>query len=98
MVVPAGTGLWGFGLLAFLSGLAVLLTPCVFPMVPLTVSLFTGNDDRRRRGIFKALVYGTSIIGIYTVMGVVMARLLGAEGPIFWPRTGCRTYFSLSHS
>ncbi len=83
MVVPAGTGLWGFGLLAFLSGLAALLTPCVFPMVPLTVSLFTGNDDSRRRGILKALVYGASIIGIYTVVGVVVARLLGAEGPNF---------------
>ena len=83
LVVPTGTGLWQFGLLAFLSGLAALLTPCVFPMVPLTVSLFTGNNDSRRRGILKALVYGASIIGIYTVVGVVVARLLGAEGPNF---------------
>ncbi|MBC8084830.1 MAG: disulfide bond formation protein DsbD, partial [Hymenobacter sp.] len=83
MVVPAGTSLWRFGLLAFLAGLAALLTPCVFPMVPLTVSLFTGHHDSRRRGIFKALVYGGSIIGIYTVVGVVVARLLGAEGPNF---------------
>ena len=81
--VPATGGVWGFGLLAFLSGLAALLTPCVFPMVPLTVSLFTGNNDSRRRGILKALVYGLSIIGIYTIVGVVVARLLGAEGPNF---------------
>ena len=83
VAAPAAGGLWRFGLLAFLSGLAALLTPCVFPMVPLTVSLFTGNDDSRRRGILKALVYGLSIIGIYTVVGVGVARLLGAEGPNF---------------
>jgi len=76
-------GLWSFGLLAFLSGLAALLTPCVFPMVPMTVSYFTGGQDSRSRGILKALVYGLSIILIYTFIGVVVARLLGEEGPNF---------------
>jgi thiol:disulfide interchange protein DsbD len=76
-------GLWSFGLLAFLSGLAALLTPCVFPMVPMTVSYFTGGQDSRSRGILKALVYGMSIILIYTFIGVVVARLLGEEGPNF---------------
>jgi thiol:disulfide interchange protein len=50
--VPTGTGVWLFGLLAFLAG---LLTPCVFPKVPLTVSLLTSGQDSRRRGILKAL-------------------------------------------
>ena len=77
------SGLWGFGLLAFISGLAALLTPCVFPMVPMTVSYFTGGQDSRSRGILKALVYGLSIILIYTLIGVVVARLLGEEGPNF---------------
>lgn len=81
-VADAG-GLWSFGLLAFLSGLAALLTPCVFPMVPMTVSYFTGGQDSRSRGILKALVYGLSIILIYTLIGVVVARLLGEEGPNF---------------
>ncbi|MGI4740414.1 MAG: cytochrome c biogenesis protein CcdA [Janthinobacterium lividum] len=76
-------GLWSFGLLAFLSGLAALLTPCVFPMVPMTVSYFTGGQDSRSRGILKALVYGLSIVLIYTLIGVVVARLLGEEGPNF---------------
>lgn len=75
--------LWSFGLLAFLSGLAALLTPCVFPMVPMTVSYFTGGQDSRSRGILKALVYGLSIVLIYTLIGVVVARLLGEEGPNF---------------
>ena len=74
-------GLWGFALLAFTFGLAALLTPCVFPMVPMTVSLFTSGNDSRQRGIFKALVYGASIIGIYVLMGVLVSVLLGEDGP-----------------
>ncbi|WP_345117872.1 protein-disulfide reductase DsbD family protein [Hymenobacter algoricola] len=80
---PEGGGLWSFGFLAFLSGLAALITPCVFPMVPMTVSFFTGSSDSRRQGILKALVYGLSIILIYTIIGVVVARLLGEDGPNF---------------
>jgi thiol:disulfide interchange protein len=74
-------GLWAFALLAFTFGLAALLTPCVFPMVPMTVSLFTSGNDSRQRGIFKALVYGASIIGIYVLMGVLVSVLLGEDGP-----------------
>ncbi len=81
-IADAG-GLWSFGVLAFLSGLAALLTPCVFPMVPMTVSFFTGGQDSRGRGILKAVVYGLSIIVIYTLIGVVVARLLGEDGPNF---------------
>ncbi|QIL75795.1 thioredoxin fold domain-containing protein [Hymenobacter sp. HDW8] len=80
----SGTGsMWGFGVLAFFSGLAALITPCVFPMVPMTVSFFTGGTDSRARGIMKALVYGLSIILIYTIIGVIVARLLGEDGPNF---------------
>ena len=74
-------GLWGFALLAFTFGLAALVTPCVFPMVPMTVSLFTSGNDSRQRGILKALVYGASIIGIYVLMGVLVSVLLGEDGP-----------------
>jgi len=74
-------GLWAFALLAFTFGLAALVTPCVFPMVPMTVSLFTSGNDSRQRGILKALVYGASIIGIYVLMGVLVSVLLGEDGP-----------------
>jgi thiol:disulfide interchange protein len=74
-------GLWAFALLAFTFGLAALITPCVFPMVPMTVSLFTSGNDSRQRGIFKALVYGASIIAIYVLMGVLVSVLLGEDGP-----------------
>ncbi|SFQ69092.1 protein-disulfide reductase DsbD family protein [Hymenobacter arizonensis] len=74
-------GLWSFALLAFTFGLAALVTPCVFPMVPMTVSLFTSGNDSRQRGILKALVYGASIIGIYVLVGVLVSALLGEDGP-----------------
>ena len=69
-----GKSLLGFFLLAFLAGLAALLTPCVFPMIPMTVSFFTGRGNK-----FQALMYGLSIIAIYTVIGAVLAPLMGPE-------------------
>jgi thiol:disulfide interchange protein len=69
-----GQSLWGFFLLAFIAGLAALLTPCVFPMIPMTVSFFTGRGTK-----FQALVYGLSIIVIYTIIGAVLAPLMGPE-------------------
>ncbi|RAU82108.1 protein-disulfide reductase DsbD family protein [Pontibacter arcticus] len=76
-------GLLTFMLIAFGSGLVALLTPCVFPMVPMTVSFFTGSSSNRGQAIFKALIYGLSIIAIYTVIGTVVARLFGADGANF---------------
>ena len=64
----------GFFLLAFLAGLAALLTPCVFPMIPMTVSFFTGRGTK-----FQALMYGVSIVVIYTIIGAVLAPLMGPE-------------------
>ncbi len=68
-----------FALLAFLGGLAALLTPCVFPMIPMTVSFFTSKQKKRSEGIFQAMFYGFSIIGIYTFIGFVVSRLFGAD-------------------
>lgn len=69
-----GNSLLGFFLLAFFAGLAALLTPCVFPMIPMTVSFFTGRGTK-----FQALMYGLSIVVIYTVIGAVLAPLMGPE-------------------
>ncbi|WP_162054995.1 protein-disulfide reductase DsbD family protein [Pontibacter pamirensis] len=79
----AADGLWAFMLIAFGSGLVALLTPCVFPMVPMTVSFFTGSSGSRGQAILKALVYGVSIIAIYTIIGTVVAKLFGADGANF---------------
>ncbi|OKL42150.1 protein-disulfide reductase DsbD family protein [Pontibacter flavimaris] len=82
---PATTddGLWAFMLVAFGSGLIALLTPCVFPMVPMTVSFFTNSGGSRTQGILKAVVYGLSIIAIYTLIGTIVAKLFGADGANF---------------
>lgn len=64
-----------FFLLAFIAGLAALLTPCVFPMIPMTVSFFTGQHNSK----FKALMYGFFIVAIYTIIGAALAPLMGPE-------------------
>lgn len=71
--------LWGFMVLAFLAGLAALITPCVFPMIPMTVSFFTGRSKSRGQGIRQAFIYGFSIIAIYTVAGTAVAAIQGPE-------------------
>jgi thiol:disulfide interchange protein DsbD len=68
--------LWGFIVAAFLSGLVALLTPCVFPIIPATVSFFTNQQG----GQWKALLYGAFIIGIYVLIGTVVSRV---NGPAF---------------
>lgn len=74
-----GESLWGFMILAFLAGLAALLTPCVFPMIPMTVSFFTGRTKKRAEGIRQAFLYGFSIIAIYTIAGTAVAAIQGPE-------------------
>ncbi|RSK51391.1 protein-disulfide reductase DsbD family protein [Hymenobacter rigui] len=75
-----GGSLWGFALLAFISGLGALLTPCVFPLIPMTVSIFTKGSANRQQGILKAVFYGLSIVFIYVVVGLLTTVLLGADG------------------
>ncbi len=78
--VATGSGLWAFLLLAFGAGLAALLTPCVFPMVPLTVSYFTKHAENRGEALRMASVYGASIVLTFTGLGVLMAVVVGAAG------------------
>ncbi len=72
------TGLLTFFLISFGAGLAALLTPCVFPMIPMTVTFFTKSSGTRSKGVFNAVIYGLSIVGIYTLIGTVFALLFGA--------------------
>lgn len=68
------TGLFIF---SFLGGLAALLTPCVFPMIPLTVSYFTKQSQNRAQGISNALIYGLSIMVLYVGVTYTITRLAG---------------------
>ena len=69
----AGRGFWGFLLIAFLAGLAGVITPCVFPMIPMTVGFLIGGGSTKRAGILKGVIFGLSIMVIYTVLGLVVA-------------------------
>ncbi len=72
-------GLWSIFFLAFLSGFAALLTPCVFPMIPMTVSFFTKQSKTKGEGKRNALFYGISIIIIYVVLGLLVTWIFGAD-------------------
>lgn len=65
-----GKSLWAIFLLGFGGGLLALLTPCVFPMIPLTVSFFTKGSENRRKGIFKAVMYGAFIFLVYIILSI----------------------------
>lgn len=70
----------GYLVFAFLLGLTSLITPCVFPMIPMTVTFFLKEGQSKSTGIRYAMIFGISIILIYTLAGTVFAFALGAEG------------------
>lgn len=73
------TGLFWIFLLGFGGGLLALLTPCVFPMIPLTVGFFTKSSKDRTSGIRNAIIYGLSIIVIYITLGMLVTGIFGAD-------------------
>lgn len=68
--IGANTSLWMIFALGFLGGLIALLTPCVFPMIPLTVSFFTKQSSNKSKGIANALLYGFFIVLIYFLLSL----------------------------
>jgi thiol:disulfide interchange protein len=75
---PENESLWGFVLLAFASGFIALATPCVFPMIPMTVTFFLKQSTSKAQGIRKAAFYGLSIMVIYSIIGILFSVLFGA--------------------
>lgn len=72
-------GLWGIFLLGVSGGLLALVMPCIFPMIPLTVSLFTKQSQSRSQGITKALIYGLSIVVIFVALACFATLMFGAS-------------------
>ncbi|MEI6456129.1 MAG: cytochrome c biogenesis protein CcdA [bacterium] len=70
--------LWFF-FISFLAGLMAIITPCVFPMIPMTVTFFMHDTTSKSKARFEAIVYGLSIVLIYTVIGTIVAVTLGAN-------------------
>ncbi len=81
--------LWGFLALSFLLGLAAILTPCVFPMIPMTVSFFMQGQSSKLNSIIKALIFGISIVVLYTSVGLIVS--LTSAGADF--TTGLSTHW-----
>lgn len=77
--IPNQKGLWSIFIFAFLGGLTALLTPCVFPMIPMTVSFFLKQSKSKAQGIRNAFFYGFSIIIIYVVLGLAINAVFGAD-------------------
>ncbi len=73
------SSLWTFFLMAISAGLLGALTPCVYPMIPMTVSFFMRDEKKRSGGIIKALIFGLSIVLIYTMVGVIVALTKQAD-------------------
>lgn len=74
-------GIWAFLLFAMGAGASALLTPCVFPMVPITVSFFTKRAEKQRgRGLRDSLVYALGIVFTFTALGFFLSLIFGATG------------------
>lgn len=80
-VTPAsGRGLLRFFLISLIAGLAGVLTPCVFPMIPMTVAFFSQGTTSRRASITRAVIFGLSIIAIYTLLGLIVSLTSAGAG------------------
>ena len=71
--------LWGIFLLGMLGGLVALLTPCVWPIIPMTVSFFLKRNKDRGKGIREAITYGICIVVIYVTLGLLVTMFFGAS-------------------
>jgi thiol:disulfide interchange protein len=75
----ADKSFWGIFIAGFIGGLLALLTPCVFPMIPMTVSFFTKRSGSRKKGLRNAIIYALSIIVIYVSLGLLVTVTLGSD-------------------
>lgn len=73
-------GLWYIFFAGLLGGLLALLTPCVFPMIPMTVSYFIRNTSNKAKGRRDAIFYGISIVVIYVTLGLGVSLIFGSDG------------------
>lgn len=77
--VAGGGSLWGLFLTSFIGGLIALLTPCVWPIIPMTVSFFLKRSQTRSKAIRDAIVYGLSIIAVYVALALIITLIFGAN-------------------
>jgi thiol:disulfide interchange protein DsbD len=75
-----GSGLLKFLLISLLAGFAGVLTPCVFPMIPMTVAFFSHGSENKSRSVIKALIFGLSIVLIYSSLGIIVSLTSAGAG------------------
>jgi thiol:disulfide interchange protein DsbD len=78
--IKSNRGLLKFFLISLLAGFAGVLTPCVFPMIPMTVAFFSQGSGQRSKAVFKALVFGISIVLIYSSLGLIVSLTSAGAG------------------
>ncbi len=78
-VSQSSVSLWTLFWLCFLGGLLALLTPCVWPIIPMTVSFFLKKSGSRARAISNAVIYGLAIVVIYVALGLIVTSIYGAS-------------------
>ena len=71
--------LLGYFLIALGAGILTMFTPCVFPMIPMTVNFFMHSGDNKRKGRRQAWFFGLSIVGIFAIIGVLLSAIFGPE-------------------
>ena len=74
------SSMWAFFFLSLLFGILGILTPCVFPMIPMTISFFMQGDSSKFNSILKALIFGISITVLYTIIGVIVSLTNAGAG------------------
>jgi thiol:disulfide interchange protein DsbD len=79
-ITAPGKGLLVFFLLSMLAGFAGILTPCVFPMIPMTVAFFSRDSENRKKSVANAIIFGISIILIYTALGIIVSLTSAGAG------------------
>ncbi len=79
-VSQSDRGLLKFFLISILAGFAGILTPCVFPMIPMTVAFFSQGSDNRGKAILKAMIFGISIVLIYSSLGIIVSLTSAGAG------------------
>ncbi len=75
----ADASLWAIFILGFLGGLIALVTPCVWPIIPMTVSYFLKSSGDKKKGMRDAFIYGASIVVIYVALGLIVTGIFGAN-------------------
>jgi len=79
VVAEKPKSLWEIFIAGLIGGFTAVILPCIYPLLPLTVSFFTKKSGSRAKGVMQSMIYGVSIIAIYVVLGMLISILFGSD-------------------